>query len=51
MTILTSFHKEGCCILNKSHLSSNENKPYGCIKKFESRNYSQEMKLKIRSSA
>ena len=50
MTILTSFHKIGGCMLNKSHLSSNENKPYRCIKKFKSRNYSQEMKLNIRSS-
>ena len=33
MTILTNFHKKGCWILNKSHLSSDANKPYEGIKK------------------
>ena len=33
MTILTNFHKKGCWIFNKSHLSSDANKPYQGIKK------------------
>ena len=33
MTILTNFHKKGCWILNKLHLSNDANKPYLGIKK------------------
>ena len=32
MTMITNFHKKGFWVLNKSHLSSDENKPQG-IKK------------------
>ena len=33
VTILTNFQKKGCWILNKSHLSSDENKPYYGMRK------------------
>ena len=33
MTILTNFHKKSCWVLNKSHLSSDRNKPHEGIKK------------------
>ena len=33
MTTLSNFHKKGCWIFNKSHFSSDANKPYYVPKK------------------
>ena len=44
MTILTNFHRKGCWILNKSHLSRDTNKAY--IKVLKSHNYSQKNRTK-----
>ena len=35
MTILTNCHKKGFWILNKSHFSSDANKPYEDVKKWQ----------------